>query len=70
MSASKTKFDARADGDVRLAVCRPKPRKVCKKTNFSIRKFREKKIFGVEKSNFGNRPKRVLANFRADPSQV
>ena len=38
--ASKAKFDARADGAVRLAVRRPKPRKIREK-NFLIREFRE-----------------------------
>ena len=49
ISASNAKFDARADGDVRLAVRRPKPRKICEKQNFLIRKFRENFFFGVEK---------------------
>ena len=34
ISASRAKFDARADGDVRLAVRRPKPRKICEKPTF------------------------------------
>ena len=41
ISASKAKFDARADGAVRLAVRRPKPRKIRETKKFSIRKFRE-----------------------------
>ena len=69
INASKTKFHARADGHVRLAVRRPKPHKICKKQMFDP-KISCKKFFGAEKSNFGNRPKRVFANFRADPSQV
>ena len=40
MSASKAKFDARADGAVRLAVRRPKPRKIREK-KIPIREFRE-----------------------------
>ena len=70
ISQSKVKFDARADGDVRLAVRRPKPHKNSEKRNFFFRKFRRKFFFGVEKLFVGNRPKRVFANFRADPSQV
>ena len=31
ISRSKAKFDARADGDVRLAMRRPKPRKIREK---------------------------------------
>ena len=69
ISASKAKFDARADGAVRLAVRRPKPRKICENKIFDPKILR-KKFFGIEKQNFGNRPKRVLANIRADPSQV
>ena len=34
ISRSKAKFDARADGDVRLAVRRPKPHKNSEKPNF------------------------------------
>ena len=40
------------------------------KTKIFVRNFRRKKFFGVEKSNVRNRLKRVLAKFRADPSQV
>ena len=35
----KAQFDARADGDVRLAVRRPKPRKICKKLTFRSENF-------------------------------
>ncbi len=35
ISQSKAKCDARADGEVRLAVRRPKPRKICKKIYIS-----------------------------------
>ena len=48
ISQSKAKFDARADGDVRFAVRRPKPRKICD-AKFAIQKFCEKLFFGVEK---------------------
>ena len=44
ISASKVKFDARADGVVRLAVRRPKPRKI-REFFFLIREFREKHFF-------------------------
>ena len=36
--------------------------------SFLVRKFHQKKFWGVEKSNVGNRLKRVLAKFRADRS--
>ena len=37
--ASKARFDAQADGDVRLAVRRPKPHKIYKKLNFRSENF-------------------------------
>ena len=63
-------FDPEADFDVRFAVARQNPRQISKKRNFRSEIFGEKQIFGVEKSNVRNRLKRVLAKFRADPSQV
>ena len=51
ISASKAKFDARADGAVRLAVRRPKPRKIREKKipsdNFAIFLFRSEFIYAV-----------------------
>ena len=44
-SASKAKFNARADGDVRLAVHRPKPRKICENKNFVDPKTSQNKNF-------------------------
>ena len=70
ISLSGAKFDPEADFDVRFAVARQNPRKIGKKQNFSSEIFAEKIFFGVEKSNVRNRLKRVLAKFRADPSQV
>ena len=48
ISQSKAKFDARADGDVRLAVRRPKPHKICEKPIFDP-KISWMFFFGVEK---------------------
>ena len=62
----RAKFDAERDFDVRFVVARQNPRQISKKQNFSSEKFTENKIFGVEKCNVRNRPKRVLAKFRAD----
>ena len=69
ISLSGAKFDPEADFDVRFAVARQNPRQIDKKQIF-FPKFLPKKFFGVEKSNVRNRLKRVLAKFRADPSQV
>ena len=68
--ASKAKFHAESDFDVRLAVDRPKPSEICKKTNLLVPKICQNKNFGVEKRNVGDHPKRVLAKFRADRNQV
>ena len=68
--ASKAKFHSESDFDVRLAVDRPKPGQFCKKTDFPVQSFRRKQNFGVETRNVGDRPKRVLAKFRADRSLV
>ena len=71
ISLSGAKFDPEADFDVRFAVARQNPRQIGKKNKNVRPKFsRRKKFFGVEKSNVRNRLKRVLAKFRADPSQV
>ena len=67
---SSMEFDPEADFDVRFAVARQNPHQIGKKTKFFVRNFRRIFFFGVEKSNVGNRLKRVLAKFRADPSQV
>ena len=49
ISQSKAKFDARADGDVRLAVRRPKPHKNCEKQKTKLRDqyFSGNKLYGV-----------------------
>ena len=70
ISLSGAKFDPEADFEVRFAVARQNPCQISKKQKFEIRNFRRKKIFGVENSNVRNLLKRVLAKFRADPSQV
>ena len=54
ISASKAKFDARADGAVRLAVRRPKPRKIREK-KFPIRISRNKCFFPIFFFNFCGR---------------
>ena len=69
ISLSRAKFDVEADFDVRSAVDRPKPRQNSKKQNFDP-KISPKNFFGVKRPNVQNRPKRVLAKFRADPSHV
>ena len=63
---SKAKNCKESAGDVRIGVAPPKPSKNMEKRE----KFRDKKILDVEKRNVGNRPKRIFANFRTDPSQV
>ena len=70
ISLSWAKFDAEADFDVRFAVARQNPRQIGKKAKIFVRNFHQKKIFGVEKRNVRNWLKRVLAKFRAVPSQV
>ena len=70
ISLSKAKFDPEPDFDVRFAVARQNPRQISKKRNFRSEIFVQKKKIGVENSNVRNRLKRVLAKFRADPSQV
>ena len=70
ISLSKAKFDPEADFDVRFAVARQNPRQIGKKQNFPSEFFVENFSFGVGNSNVRNRLKRVLAKFRADPSQV
>ena len=69
ISLSGAKFDPEADFDVRFAVARQNPRQIGKNKNFRP-KFSPIFFLGVEKSNVRNRLKRVLAKFRADPSQV
>ena len=62
ISQSKAKFDARADGDVRLAVRRPKPHKNPEKTNFVSENFAEKIFLALK--NF------LLGIFRNAFSQI
>ena len=64
----RTKFDEEVDSEVRSAVARQKPRQISKNNNFD-RKISPKIFFGIENLNFWNRPKRVLAKFRADRSR-
>ena len=68
ISLSGAKFDPEADFDVRFAVARQNPRQIGE--IFDPKFSPKKNLFGVEKSNVRNRLKRVLAKFRADPSQV
>ena len=69
ISLSGAKLDVEADFDVRFAVARSNPRQIDKNRNLDP-KIRPVLFWGVEKSNVRNRLKRVLAKFRADPSQV
>ena len=69
ISLSRAKFDEQADFDIRSAVARPKPRQMGEKQNFRSDFFGRKFFFGVEKRNVRNRPKRVLAKFRANRSR-
>ena len=69
ISLSRAKFDVEADFDVRSAVDRPKPRQISEKRKLWSENFADF-FFGVKGRNVQNRPKRVLAKFRADPSHV
>ena len=61
---SKAKHYKESAGDVRIGVAPQKP-----STNLENRmKFRDKKIFDVEKQNVGNGSKRVFAKFRCERS--
>ena len=69
ISASTAKFDARADGHVRLAVRSPKPRKICK-TKFSDPKISRKKVFRRRKIKFRESSETRFGKFsrRSEPS--
>ena len=69
ISVSKAKFDEEADFEVHSAVARQKPRQISEKQKFRSKSFVEN-LFCVETRNIGNRLKRVLAKFCADPSHV
>ena len=59
---SKAKNCKESAGDVRIGVAPQKPSKKMEKRE----KFRDKKIFDIEKQNVGNRPKCVFAKFRCE----
>ena len=57
-SESKAKFYGRADGDVRLAVRRPKPRKFCEK-QIDPKISRKNKIAPIFRGYFFGAPKKL-----------
>ena len=69
ISASKAKFDERADGDVRLVVHRPKPRKNCAKKVFRSENFAKilisskDKISGIVRNAFSQIFEPIQAKF-------
>ena len=65
----KIRQDSEADFDFRFAVARPKPHQIDEKLISRSEIFVEKNFSASKKSNVENRPKRVFAKFRADPSQ-
>ena len=69
IGASKAKFCRESFGEVRFCVAPQKPGKNRGKLVFETKKCRTK-FFGVEKSNVGNRLKRVFPNFQAEWSEV
>ena len=69
IGASKAKFCRESFGEVRFCVAPQKPGKNKGKLVFE-KKNVERKFFGVEKSNVGNRLKRVFPNFQAERSEV
>ena len=70
IGASKAKFCRESFGEVRFCVAPQKPGKNWEKLVFETSKNVEQQIFGVEKSNVGNRLKRVFPNFQAEWSEV
>ena len=70
IGASKAKFCRESFGEVRFCVAPQKPGKNRGKLVFETSKNVEQQIFGVEKSNVGNRLKRVFPNFQAERSEV
>ena len=70
LGASKAKFCRESFGEVRFCVAPQKPGKNDERRTFSDRKKITKTFFGVEKSNVGNRLKRVFPNFQAERSLV
>ena len=70
IGASKAKFCRESFGEVRFCVAPQKPGKNRGKLVFETSKMSNKKMLGVEKSNVGNRLKRVFPNFQAERSEV
>ena len=56
--------------DLGFCVAPQKPGKNREKLVFETKKNVERKNFGVEKSNVGNRLKRVFLNFQAEQNEV
>ena len=69
ISVSKAKFDEEADFKLRCALAPQNHAKSAKNKLFDPNFLTNNFFFGVEKRNVGNRLKRVLAKFRADPSR-
>ena len=69
ISRSKAKFDVRADGEVRSAVRRPKPHKICEKRNFLLENFATK-FFWRRKIKFRESSETRFRKFsrRSEPS--
>ena len=70
IGASKAKICRESFGEVRFCVAPQKPGKNQEKLVFETTKNVEQKLFGVEKSNVGNRLKRIFPNFQAERSEV
>ena len=70
ISLSEAKNVVEAAGDVRFCSNPPKRDKNVEKRISETEKIRKNNFLDIEKLNVGNRPKRVLAKFRADPSHV
>ena len=70
IGASKAKFCRESFGEVRFCVAPQKPGKNRGKLVFETKTNVEQKTFDVEKSNVGNRLKRVFPNFQAERSEV
>ena len=68
IGASKAKNCEESFAEVRLCVSPQKPSKINEKQVFETGKTSRKKNSGIEKSNVGNRLKRVFPKFEAERS--
>ena len=64
IGVSEAKFDGKADFDVHLPVALQKPFKFCEKLTKHRTTFANKNFWAVEKSNVGDRLKRILTKIR------